>query len=155
MLPALSGVLSWIGRRSPARMWAAEQLTRGRVFVQAVSASLIDGVSGGAVMAALGVFADWAALQVAGFEPSISRELDVVDASFGSMIGETLTRVGVHRARRRIRGRGVRSVPRQSDRLDDRRGDRRGHDCRQPIRKHLLPALVLIAGMAPGRRRSS
>jgi Protein kinase domain len=91
VLPALSGVLSWIRRQSPERMWAAEQLTRGRVFVQTVSASLIDGVSGGAAMAAVVVFADWAALQIAGFEPSISRELNVVDASFGSMIGETLS----------------------------------------------------------------
>jgi len=72
-------------------MWAAEQLARGRVFVHAVSASLLDGVSGGVVMAALGVFTDWAALQVSGFEPSISRELNVVDATFGSMLGETLT----------------------------------------------------------------
>ena len=32
VLPALSGVLLWIGRQSPARMWAAEQLTRGRVL---------------------------------------------------------------------------------------------------------------------------
>ena len=91
VLPALSGVLSWIRRHSPERMWAAEQLTRGRVLVQAVSASLVDGVSGGAAMAAVVVFADWAALQIGGFEPSISRELDVVDASFGSMIGETLS----------------------------------------------------------------
>ena len=36
-------------------------------------------------------FADWAALQVPGFEPSISRELNIVDASFGSMIGDTLS----------------------------------------------------------------
>jgi hypothetical protein len=91
VLPALSGVLSWIRRRSPERMWAAEQATRGRVVVPAVSASLIDGVSGGAVMAAVVVFADWAALQIGGFAPSISRELNVVDASFGSMIGETLS----------------------------------------------------------------
>jgi hypothetical protein len=90
VLPALSGVLSWIGRHSPERMWAAEQLARRRL-VPGVSASLVDGVSGGAAMAAIAVFADWAALQVAGFEPSISRELDVVDASFGSMIGETLS----------------------------------------------------------------
>ena len=91
VLPALSGVLSWIGRQSPERMWAAEQLARRRLMVQGVSASLVDGVSGGAAMAAVVVFADWAALQVAGFEPSISRELDIVDASFGSMIGETLS----------------------------------------------------------------
>jgi hypothetical protein len=91
VLPALSGVLLWIGRQSPARMWAAEQLTHGRVFVQAVSASLLEGVSGGAVMAAVAVLADWAALQVPGFVPSISRELNVVDGSFGNMAGETLT----------------------------------------------------------------
>lgn len=91
VLPAVSGVLSWIGRRSPERMWAAEQLARGRLMLQGVSASLVDGVSGGAAMAAIAVFADWAALQIPGFEPSISRELEVVDASFGSMIGETLS----------------------------------------------------------------
>ena len=37
---------------SPARMWAAEQLTRGRLFAPSVPASIVDGVSGGAVMAA-------------------------------------------------------------------------------------------------------
>jgi len=91
VLPAVSGVLSWIGRQSPERMWAAEQLARRRLMVQSVSASLVDGVSGGMAMAAVVVFADWAALQVPGFEPSISRELNVVDASFGSLIGETLS----------------------------------------------------------------
>jgi hypothetical protein len=91
VLPALSGVLLWIGRQSPARMWAAEQLTRGRVFLPAVSASLVDGVSGGAVIAALTVFADWAALSVPGFEPSISRELNAVDATFGAMLGDTIS----------------------------------------------------------------
>ncbi len=91
VLPALSGVLLWITRRSPARMWAAEQLTHGRVFAHAVSASLVDGVAGGAAMAAITVLADWAALGVPGFEPSISRELNIVDASIGSMIGDTLS----------------------------------------------------------------
>ncbi len=91
VLPALSGVLLWIGRQSPARMWAAEQLTHGRFFGHAVSASLVDGVSGGLVMAALGVFTDWGALQVSGFEPSISRELEAVDAAFGEMLGDALT----------------------------------------------------------------
>ena len=91
VLPALSGVLLWIGRQNPVRMWAAEQFSRGKLLVPAVSASLVDGVSGGAAMAALAVFADWAALQVSGFNPSISRELNAVDASFGSMIGNTLT----------------------------------------------------------------
>ena len=91
VLPAVSGVLSWIGHLNPERMWAAEQLARGRLRVEAVSASLVDGVSGGAAMAAVVVFADWVALQVPGIAPSISRELNVVDASFGSMIGETLS----------------------------------------------------------------
>jgi hypothetical protein len=91
LLPALSGVLLWIGRQSPARLWAAEQLTHGRVFLPAVSASLLDGVSGGAVIAAMAVLCDWAALQVPGFTPSISRELNVVDGSFGSMAGSTMT----------------------------------------------------------------
>ena len=91
VLPALSGVLLWIGRRSPARMWAAEQLSRGRVLSDAVSASLLDGVSAGAIVAALLLLTDWAALQVTGFEPTISRELNAVDAGIGSMIGETLT----------------------------------------------------------------
>ena len=30
VLPALSGVTLWIGRQNPARLWAAEQLIRGR-----------------------------------------------------------------------------------------------------------------------------
>jgi hypothetical protein len=91
VLPALSGVMSWIHRRSPARMWAAEQFARGRTMIAPVAASLLDGVSGGAVIAALLVLADGAALQIPGFEPSISRELEAVDAGFGSLIGETLS----------------------------------------------------------------
>lgn len=90
-LPALSGVFLWMGRRSPARFWAAEQLTIGRWRVPAVSASLVDGVSAGAIMAAIALLGDWGALQIPGVEPSISRELNVVDASFGSMLGNTLS----------------------------------------------------------------
>jgi hypothetical protein len=91
VLPALSGVLLWLTRRAPARMWAAEQLTRGRVLVNTVATSLVDGVAGGAGIAAIGVLADWAALGVSGFEPSISRELHVVDAGIGAMIGDTFS----------------------------------------------------------------
>ena len=90
-LPALSGLFLWMGRRSPARMWAAEQLTIGRWKVPAVSASLVDGVAAGAIMSAIGLLGDWSALQIPGIEPSISRELNVVDASFGSMLGDTLS----------------------------------------------------------------
>jgi hypothetical protein len=61
------------------------------VLVNTVSASLVDGVVGGAAIAGIGVLADWAALGVTGFEPSISRELNVVDAGIGSMIGDTFS----------------------------------------------------------------
>jgi hypothetical protein len=91
VLPALSGVLLWIGRRSPARMWAAEQITRGRLLIPSVPPSIVDGVSAGALMAGLTVLADWAALNVPGFEPSISRELNVVDAGIGSLVGNTIS----------------------------------------------------------------
>jgi hypothetical protein len=90
-LPALSGVFLWIGHRSPARMWAAEQLTLGRWRIPAVSASLVDGISMGTILAGIGLLGDWAALQIPGVEPSISRELNVVDGSFGSMLGDTLS----------------------------------------------------------------
>ena len=90
VLPALSGVTLWIGRQNPARLWAAEQLIRGRILIRGVSASLVDGVSGGGVMAAAGVLADWAALMVPGFVPSISREIGAVEAGIGSFIGDTI-----------------------------------------------------------------
>ena len=90
VLPALSGVTLWIGRRSPARLWAAEQLIRGRMLIRGVSASLVDGVSAGVVIAAFGVLADWAALTLPGFVPSISREISAVEAGIGSTIGETI-----------------------------------------------------------------
>jgi serine/threonine protein kinase len=90
VLPALSGVTLWIGRRSPARLWAAEQLIRGRMLIRGVSASLFDGVSGGVVIAAVGILADWAALTLPGFVPSISREISAVEAGIGSTIGETI-----------------------------------------------------------------
>jgi hypothetical protein len=90
VLPALSGVTLWIGGQSPARLWAAEQLIRGRFLIRGVAASLVDGVSGGVAIAALGVLADWAALMLPGFVPSIGREIDAVEAGIGSMIGETI-----------------------------------------------------------------
>ena len=90
VLPALSGVMHWIGRQNPARLWAAEQLIRGRFLIRSVAASLLDGVSGGVAIAALGVLAGWAALMLPGFIPSISREIDALEAGIGSMIGETI-----------------------------------------------------------------
>jgi hypothetical protein len=90
VLPALSGVTLWIGRQNPARLWAAEQLIRGKILIRGVAASLVDGVSGGVVIAAVGVLADWAALTLPGFVPSIAREIDAVEAGIGSMIGETI-----------------------------------------------------------------
>ena len=90
VLPALSGVALWIGRQNPARLWAAEQLIRGKILIRGVAASLVDGVSGGVVIAAVGVLADWAALTLPGFVPSITREIDAVEAGIGSMIGETI-----------------------------------------------------------------
>ena len=89
-LPALSGVTLWIGRQNPARLWAAEQVIRGKILIRGVAASLVDGVSGGVVIAAVGVLADWAALTLPGFVPSIAREVDAVEAGIGSMIGETI-----------------------------------------------------------------
>ncbi len=91
-LPALSGVMLWIGRQSPARIWAAEQLTRGRVFDARPYRSRWSTASAAAPRwPRIGVLADWAALNVAGFEPSISRELNIVDAGIGSLIGDTLS----------------------------------------------------------------
>ena len=90
VLPALSGVTLWIGRQHPARLWAAEQLIRGRMLIRGVSASLVDGVAGGVVIAAAGVLADWAALTLPGFVPSISREVGAVEAGIGSMVGDTI-----------------------------------------------------------------
>jgi hypothetical protein len=90
VLPALSGVTLWIRRRSPARLWAAEQLIRGKMLIRGVSASLADGVSGGVIIAAVGVLVDWAALTLPGFVPSISREIDAVEAGIGSTIGDTI-----------------------------------------------------------------
>ncbi len=90
-LPALSGLFLWIGRQSPARIWAAEQLTLGRWKLPAVSASLVDGVTAGAIICGIGLLGDWSALQIPGIEPSISRELNAVDATFGSMLGNTLS----------------------------------------------------------------
>jgi hypothetical protein len=90
VLPALSGVTLWIGRQSPARLWAAEQLVRGKFLVRGVAAALVDGVGGGVAIAAIGILADWAALTLPGFVPSIGREIDAVEAGIGSMIGETL-----------------------------------------------------------------
>jgi hypothetical protein len=94
VLPALSGMILWVRRQSPERLWAADQMTHGRVFARSVSASLVDGVIAGAALASLVVLADLAALRVDGFVPSISREIDAVDAGIGSLVAGTLGAVG-------------------------------------------------------------
>ena len=42
------------------------------------------------IIAAVGVLADWAALTLPGFVPSISREIGAVEAGIGSTIGDTI-----------------------------------------------------------------
>ena len=90
LLPALSGVLFWMRRQSPERMWAADQLTRGRVLSRAVSIALVDGVIAGALFSGLEVLGDFAATGLDGFMPSISRETEAVDKGLGSVIGDGL-----------------------------------------------------------------
>ena len=90
VLPALSGVILWMRRQNPERLWAADQLTRGRVLAPAVAASLVDGVIGGAAIVALDVFADGIALGIDGFLPSISREVEVVRTGLAATFGESL-----------------------------------------------------------------
>ena len=78
---------------SPAESGAAvgrRAADRGKMLIRGVSASLVDGVSGGGVIAAVGVLAHWDALPLPGFVPSISREISAVEAGIGSTIGETI-----------------------------------------------------------------
>ena len=90
VLPALSGVLLWMRRRHPGRLWAIDQLSRGNLFTSAVSISLLAGVAAGAAMAATSVFADLGALQVPGFLPSISREIGAVNKGLGSIVSDAI-----------------------------------------------------------------
>jgi len=86
----LSGVLLWMRRQHPGRLWAIDQATEGHLFSRSVAISLATGVLAGAAIAAAAVFADFAALQVPGFMPSISREVDAVNKSFGSVISDAI-----------------------------------------------------------------
>jgi hypothetical protein len=90
VLPALSGVLLWIRRQTPGRVWAAEQLTRGRVLTGAVSVSLVAGVMTGAAMAAVLVMADFAGLRINGYVPSISREIEAVGNGMADVLSSAL-----------------------------------------------------------------
>ena len=90
VLPALSGIVLWMRRRNPARLWSAEQLSRGRVRDGAVALTLIEGVLAGVVIAAVIVVTVWLGLQIEGYVPSISRELDAVDKGLGSVLGDAL-----------------------------------------------------------------
>ena len=90
-LPAMSGILLWIRRHSPVRLWAAEQLTHGRVLSPAVPISLVDGVMVGAVIAALEVMADWIGVRIPGYLPNISREVGLVDQGVGGSFTEAIT----------------------------------------------------------------
>jgi hypothetical protein len=88
LLPALSGVVFWMRRQSPERMWATDQLMRGRVFGRAVSAAVVDGVIAGAAITGLEVLGDFIGIRIDGFMPSISREVDAVDQGLGTMLGD-------------------------------------------------------------------
>jgi hypothetical protein len=90
VLPAASGLLVWIRRHAPARLWAAYQLTRGRLRAPSVSLSLIDGVGVGAAAALVDVVADLIGLRVDGHVPSISREVSAVGSGLGAMLSEAL-----------------------------------------------------------------
>ena len=90
-LPAMSGILLWVRRHAPARLWAAEQLAHGRVFSPAVSISLVDGVLVGAVIATLEVMADWIGVRIPGYLPNISREVGLVDAGLANSFSEAVT----------------------------------------------------------------
>ena len=91
LLPALSGVMLWMRRQHPARLWTIDQVSRGQLFTGPVGISLIVGIAAGAVMAATGVLADLAALQVPGFMPSISREVGAVNKGLGTMVSDAIT----------------------------------------------------------------
>ena len=96
------------------------------------------------------MFADWAALNVAGFEPSISRELNVVDAGFGAMLGETLTTSAFLVLGVAFVDRSVRPLPRQPDRLDASSCPIAAGVFAATDQETILPALVLVAGMCTG-----
>jgi hypothetical protein len=87
-LPAVSGILLWIRRRTPARLWAADELTHGRVVQPAVSMSIIEGAAAGAAMAAIQVLAETIGISIPGYLPSISREVSAVDDNLWTFLSD-------------------------------------------------------------------
>ena len=91
LLPSLSGLIVWVRRRSPQRLWAADQLSHGRIFSAPVTMSVLVGALAGLALAAGTVLADYLALQTTGFTPSVSREVDAITKQFPSILSSALT----------------------------------------------------------------
>jgi hypothetical protein len=149
VLPALSGVILWMRRRSPERLWAVDELTHGRVARRLASLSLVDGAIAGTAAAAVWILADWAAISITGFVPSISRETQAIDNSMSSIIGGALTEsafqaIGIALAVEVLERWRVHPIPSILI-ISLGAGLVAGSDQRT-----ILPALPLIAGLAAG-----
>jgi hypothetical protein len=74
-LPAIAGLVAWLKQTSAVRLHGAEQLAAGHLRSPAAAATLLAGLTGGAVLALLMLTHSAVGLHVAGFKPSISSEI--------------------------------------------------------------------------------
>jgi hypothetical protein len=95
-LPAIAGLIGWLKQTSALRVHGAEQLAAGHLRSPAAAASLLGGLCGAAILAAVMIAHDALGLHVAGFKPSLSMELRLAAPEFyASILGWIAAAVGI------------------------------------------------------------
>jgi len=79
LLPAVAGLVLWLQRVRPERLYGFDRLVRGRLRSPAAAGALVHGCLGGLVFVALSNLATTIASRVPGFVPGASTEASVVD----------------------------------------------------------------------------
>jgi hypothetical protein len=81
-LPGIAGLIGWLKQASALRLHGAEQLAAAHFRSPAAAASLLAGVCGAAVLAAVMLGHNAIGLHVAGFAPSVSAEISLASPRF-------------------------------------------------------------------------
>ena len=78
LLPSCAGLLEWLRRSSPLRLFGAEQMAKRRLFSPSAAASLVHGVFGGVLIAGIICILKAMTMEIPGYLPSMSNETDII-----------------------------------------------------------------------------
>lgn len=76
-LPGIAGLVAWLKQTAPVRLHGADRMAGAHFRSPAVATSIVAGLAGGAAVAAATIGLSALGLHLPGFEPSLSRELDL------------------------------------------------------------------------------